>query len=156
MVLATGILYRVFIGRHLLPVRQSPGDSQVKVELRKFVSELRVLNYGKLAGSTLLESKLGQVYDLTVIVIVRGDTNITKLERDTIINSNDILLIEGSPDNISRAKSELGMEIAHENIRHAELDKLSETEMGFIEATLAPQSSIANRSSSVVIGPMYS
>lgn len=146
VVLATGILYMVFIGRHLLPVRQTPGDSQVKVELRKYVSELRVLDNGKLAGSTLLESKMGERYDLTVIAIVRANESITKLERDTLIYSNDILLIEGSTENISRARKDLGMENAHESRRHAELDKLSETEMGFIEATLAPRSAIANRS----------
>ena len=59
VVLATGVLYMVFIGRHLLPVRQSPVDAQVKEELRKFISEVRVLPDGKLAGCTLLESKLG-------------------------------------------------------------------------------------------------
>ena len=146
VILVTGILYMVFIGRHLLPVRQSPSDAQAKGEIRKFVHELRVMSEGKLAGASLLESKLGADYDLTAIAIVRGGTTITKMKRDTLIQVNDILLIEGIAENISRARKDLGMVSTNESKRHAELDKLSEEEIGLIEATLAPRSAVANRS----------
>ncbi|NQU31586.1 MAG: SLC13 family permease [Anaerolineae bacterium] len=146
VVLATGILYMILIGRHVLPVRQPPGDAQVKGELRKYIGEVRVLPDGKLAGFTLLESKLGADFDLTVIAMVRGSKTITKLERDTLIQPDDILLIEGSTENLLRARKELGLEIANKNKEHAELDKLSEIEIGIVEATLAPRSSLENRS----------
>ena len=145
VVLTTGVLYMIFIGRHLLPVRQTPGDAQVKGELRKYISEIRVLSEGKLAGCSLLESKLGVDYDLMVIAVVRGSETITKLKRGTLIQPDDILLIEGSTENLLRAKKELGLEIANENKQHAELDKLSEEEIGIVEATLAPRSSVENR-----------
>ena len=145
VVLTTGILYMLIIGRHLLPVRQTPGDAQVKGELRNYISEIRVLPEGKLAGCSLLESKLGADYDLTVIAIVRGNKTITKLERHTLIHPDDILLIEGSTEDLLRAIKVLGVEIANENKQHAELDKLSEEEIGIVEATLAPRSSVENR-----------
>lgn len=146
VVLTTGVLYMTFIGRHFLPVRQTPGDAQVKGELRKYISEIRVLPESKLAGYSLLESKLGADYDLTVIAIVRGDKTITKLERATLIHPDDILLIEGSTEDLLHARKDLGLEIANENKQHAELDKLSEKEIGIVEATLAPRSSVENRS----------
>ena len=146
VVLATGILYMVFIGRHLLPVRQAPGEAQMKGELRKYISEERILPDGKLAGSTLLESNIGAVYDLTAIAIVRGEETITKLKRDTLFRPDDILLVEGSSENMERARKELGLATANENKRHAELDKLSEAEIGIVEATLAPRSSMVNQS----------
>lgn len=148
VIFTIGILYMVFIGRHLLPVRQPPGtgDVHVKGQLRKYISEVRVLPDGKLAGRTLLESKLGADYDLTVISLVRGYKTVRKLERDTIIEPDDILLIEGSAENLLRARKELGLATANESKRHAELDKLSEEEIGIVEATLAPNSSIARRS----------
>jgi di/tricarboxylate transporter len=146
VVLATGVLYMVFIGRHLLPVRQTPGDAQTKEELRIFISEMRVLPNGKLVGITLLESKLGAAYNLTVIAMVRGNKTITKLVRDSRIQPDDILLIEGSTEDLLRARKELGLEIANKNKEHAELDKLSEKEIGIVEATLAPRSSVENRS----------
>ena len=146
VVLGTGILYMIFIGRHFLPVRQAPGEAEVKGQLRKYISEVRVQPEGKLAGLSLLDSKLGADYDLTVIGLVRGNKTITKLERDSVIESQDILLIEGSAENLLRARKELGLATANESKRHLELDKLSEEEIGIVEATLAPRSAMVNRS----------
>ena len=146
VVLGTGIVYMVFIGRHFLPVRQAPGEAEVKVQLRKYISEVRVLPEGKLAGLSLFESKLGADYDLTVMALVRGKKTVTKLERDSVIESDDILLIEGSAENLLRARKELGLATANESKRHAQLDKLSEEEIGMVEATLAPRSSMVGRS----------
>jgi di/tricarboxylate transporter len=146
VVFATGVMYMVFIGRHLLPVREAPGTGNVQGQLRKYISEVRVQAEGKLVGVSLLESKLGADYDLTVIALVRGAKTITKLERDSVILSDDIMLIEGSAENLLRARQELGLATANESKRHAELDKLSEEDIGIIEATLAPRSSMAGRS----------
>ncbi|MDK1029084.1 MAG: SLC13 family permease [Anaerolineae bacterium] len=147
IVFGTGILYMLLIGRRLLPVRQPPGDQREASPLKTYISELSVLPDGKLAGSTLLESKLGADYDLTVVGIVRGWKTITHLERDTIIESKDILLVEGSADNLVRAMEELGLVTRDEGENQEELiDKLSEVEMGIVEATLAPRSSMVGRS----------
>jgi len=148
VVLATGVLYMVFIGRHFLPIRQPPGTGtpQIKGQLRTYISEVRVLPDGNLAGLTLLDSRLGANYELTVIAIVKGTQTITNLERTTVIQPDDILLLEGSAENLLRARKELGLVTANESKRHAELDKLSEEEIGIVEATLAPRSSMVNRS----------
>lgn len=146
VVLGTGVLYMIFIGRHLLPVRQAPGETEAKSQLRNYISEVRVLAEGKLASSTLLDSRLGAEYDLTVIALVRGFKTLTELERNTLIEPDDILLVEGSAENLLRARKELGLATANESKRHIELDKLSEEDIGIIEATLAPRSSLANRS----------
>jgi di/tricarboxylate transporter len=148
VIFTTGILYMVFIGRHFLPARRPPGTgtSEIKGQLRKFISEARVVSDGTLAGNTLLESKLGADYDLTVIALVRNGRTIIELERNTIIKPDDILLIEGSVKNLLRARNDLGLVTANESKRHAELDRLSEEEIGIVEATLAPRSSMVNRS----------
>lgn len=147
VVFGTGILYMVLVGRHVLPVRQPPGtgDQRIKGALRKYISEVRVLADGKLAGCTLLESRLGADFDLTVIALVRGKETVRNLKRHTVIEPEDILLIEGSAENLLRARKELGLATANESKRHAELDKLSEEEIGIFEATLAPRSSLAFR-----------
>ncbi len=146
VVFATGILYMVFIGRHLLPVRQAPGEADVKGQLRKYTSEVRVLPEGKLVGSTLLESKLGAEYDLTAIALVRGSRTVTKLERDSVIEADDILLLEGSADNLMRARDTLGLVTANESKRLDDLEALNIDDMDLVEATLAPRSSMVGRS----------
>ena len=146
VVFITGILYMVFIGRHLLPVRQAPGEAEVENQLRKYISEVRVLPNGNLAGQTLLQSKLGEEYDLTAIALVRGNTTITILERDSMIEPDDILLLEGSADNLLRARDDLGLVTANESKRLEDVESLDISEMDLVEATLAPRSSMVNRS----------
>ena len=147
VVFATGILYMIFIGRHFLPVRRAPGDeTQVTGLERIFISEVRVLPDGRLAGRTLLESKLGADYDLTVIALVRSNRTIKPVERYTLIQSDDILMVEGSVENLMRARDDLGLMTANESKRLVDLETLQVPEMDLIEATLAPRSSMVNRS----------
>jgi len=144
IVFATGILYMVFIGRRLLPVRQAPSEQQAKQELRKYISEVRVLPEGLLASQTLFESRLGADYDLTVIAIIRNEIEITSLDRDTCVEPGDILLVEGNVENLIRAKYKLG--IAIETETHIQLGELDDEGAHIVEATLAPRSSMVGRS----------
>lgn len=144
VVLGTGVLYMVLIGRHLLPVRQPPEDQQATQSLKEYVSEVRVLEGGRLAGQTLLESKLGETYDLTVIAILRDKRTKAAVHRNTLIQPDDILLLEGALENILRAKEKLGL--ALESDRHVDLAELDQGNADVFEATLAPRSSMAGRS----------
>jgi di/tricarboxylate transporter len=147
VVFATGILYMIFIGRHLLPIRRAPGDeTQVTGMERVYISEVRVLPDGWMAGRTLLESRLGADYDLTVIALVRSNRTIKPVERYTLIQSDDILLVEGSVENLMRARDDLGLMTANESKRLVDLETLQAQETDLIEATLAPRSSMVNRS----------
>ena len=147
VVFATGILYMVFIGRHFLPVRRAPGDeTQVTGPERIFISEVRVLPDGRLAGRTLLESKLGADYDLTVIALVRSNQTIKPVERYTLIQSDDILMVEGSVENLMRARDDLGLMTANESKRLVDIETLKVENIDLVEATLAPRSSMVNRS----------
>lgn len=144
VVFATGILYMVFIGRWLLPVRQSPGDHKMSRQLRPFIGEARVLPGGKLVDKTLFESKLGADYDLTVIGIVRENRRKVNIHRNTRIHSNDILLIEGAVEKLMRVGEDLGLAIEAE--KPVDLEELNKNEADIFEATLAPRSSMIGRS----------
>lgn len=145
IVFVAGILYMVFIGRHLLPVRQPPIDKKITNQLRSYLFEAQVLTDGKLAGVTLLESRLGADYDLTVVGIVRNKKTKKVLHRNTVIQSDDILLIEGSVDKVMAAKDVLGLVVLTE--RQDELDILDTGEGDdVLEATLAPRSSMVGKS----------
>ncbi len=148
VIFTAGLLYMVFIGRRFLPVRRPPGPGTVKIkgQLRNYISEVRVLADGKLARHTLLESRLGADYELTAISLVRNGQTFSQLDRSTFIEQDDILLVEGSAENLLRARQELGLVTANESKRHAELDRLSEEAIGIVEATMAPRSSLTGRS----------
>ncbi|HSG43178.1 MAG TPA: SLC13 family permease [Anaerolineales bacterium] len=143
-VFAAGILYMIFVGRHLLPVRQPPIDKKISNQLRSYLFEAQVLEDGKLAGVSLLDSRLGADYDLTVVGIVRDKKTKKILHRNTIIQSNDILLLEGSVDKLITAKDELGLIVLAE--KQEDLNVLDTgQDDDVLEATLAPRSSMVGR-----------
>jgi len=144
VVFASGVLYMVFIGRHFLPVRQSPSDRKISGQLRSYLFEARVLPVGKLAGSTLLESRLGADYDLTVVAIVRDQKTKKVLHRNTVLQIDDVLLMEGSVDNLMNAKDELGLELEAERLDEAGDPNKEDDDI--LEATLAPRSNMVGRS----------
>ena len=142
LVFGTGILYMVLIGRRLLPVRQPIEEAQVAA-IREYISEVRVSPQDKLAGRTLLESRLGADYDLTVVSIIRDDRMRSALHADTRLQANDLLLVEGTVENLMRARDELGLTIEAE-IKWG-MDQLDTEKVQFVEATLAPRSHMVGR-----------
>jgi di/tricarboxylate transporter len=126
IVLLTGIIYMVLIGRHLLPVRVTASDSQVLRQVRAYIGEVQVNPQSSLVGKNLYESKLGEEYDLNVISVLRDDNLIARLHRDFIIEQN-ALNLSIQPDH---------------DIDLVDLD----TDDSYIfEATLSPRSKIDGR-----------
>ena len=141
VVFLSGVIYMVFFGRHLLPRRESPREQTG--QLREYISEALILPRSPLAGLTLEESRLGADYDLNVLAIVR-DNEIRKiLTRETVIEANDLLLLEGALEKLIQAREKLGLIIAPEQQERLEMDGKDAT---IIEAVLAPRAPILGRS----------
>jgi di/tricarboxylate transporter len=144
VVLATGILYMVLIGRRLLPVREAARGKEDIDRLRGYVTEVRVSPASPLVGKTLLESRLGQEYDFTVLAIQRANGDLPALHRDTEIRSGDLLIVESSASDIMADSQSLGLTI--EVDYELDIDSLEPGDVEVIEATLAPNSHIAGLS----------
>jgi di/tricarboxylate transporter len=143
VVLTTGILYMVLIGRHLLPVREGAEGRRDVYRLRDYVTEARVSTTSPLVGKTLLESRLGQNHDLTVLGLERDGDCLDRIGRDTLIQKDDLLTIEGSADNLMEAREALGLTIEAEQT--LDIERLEPGDIQLIEATLAPGSGLAGR-----------
>jgi di/tricarboxylate transporter len=143
IVFASGVLFMVFIGRHLLPVRQSVEGRPEARQLREYVSEVRVLPDSPLAGKTLLESRLGAEYDLSILAIVREGQIRKALHRGTVIEPDDVLIVEGALENLMRVREKLGLIIEAE--QKVELAQQG-NDVHVFEAVLAPRSPIVDRS----------
>ncbi|HSF83791.1 MAG TPA: SLC13 family permease, partial [Anaerolineales bacterium] len=143
IVLFTGIVYMVVIGRHLLPVRETASDPQVSNQLRAYISEVQVSPISSLVGKNLYESNLGAVYDLNVLSVHRNGNQIPRLHRDFIIEEHDHLILEGPVQNLSTAQVDLNLVLQPDQpVRLADLD----TKDSYIfEATLSPRSTIIDR-----------
>jgi len=138
IIFGTGVLYMVLVGRHLLPIRESPHNKPEAYQLREYVSEVRLAPSSPLIGQTLLESRLGADYDLTVIAIIRDGQQQSRLRSDTHLQPADILLIKGGIENLVQAQERLDLIIETDHLEP--LDNLDLEQMHLVEATLAPRS----------------
>ncbi len=143
LVLGTGIIYMVTIGRHLLPVRETAADPLASSQLREYISDIQITPESPLSGKNLYESKLGADFDLTVLSIIRDGKPLIGLHRDFVIQENDHLILEGSAQNLISAQEELKFNIHTDpEFEFSDLD----TEQSYIfEATLAPRSTMVGR-----------
>ncbi len=143
-ILATGVLYMVLIGRHLLPVRETADDPAAAAGLREYISDVHVPGDSELAGKTLFESRLGADFDLTVLSIIRNGRPLIGLHRDLRIEPGDHLVIEGAANNLIAARQSLDLQV--ESGPDTELADLDTAETHLFEATLAPRSNMVGRS----------
>lgn len=141
VVFLTGVLFMVFIGRHLLPVRQANMAQPGAQELRQYISEVRILPGSPLAGLSLLEARLGADYDLNVLGIVRDGRLEQVLDRDTVVQPGDLLVVEGLLANLMQVRDKLGLAIEAEE----KFDRIQPDEdVHIFEAVLAPRSPLIN------------
>lgn len=143
LVLATGIIYMVTLGRHLLPVRETAADPFASLQLREYISDVQVTPESPLKGKNLYESGLGADFDLTVLSIIRDAKPLIGLHRDFVIEQNDHLILEGSAQSLIAAKEELKFNI-HTDLDF-EISDLDTDQSLIFEATLAPRSTIVGR-----------
>lgn len=142
IVFGAGILYMVLIGRHLLPRNESIEKTSLD-RLREYVSEIHIPEDSSLVGKTLIESRLGADYDLSVLNIIRRDHIKVMPLPDMFIRAGDLLAIEGTIENLLRAKEELGILIESE--RRLDIDNLNDEDRHIFEATLAPNAPITGK-----------
>jgi di/tricarboxylate transporter len=143
IVLATGIIYMVVIGRNLLPVRETPSDAKMPSQLKEYISDIEISADGNLQGKSLYQSSLGAEYDLTVLSVIQDGKPQVGLHRDYTFQAGDHLIIEGSLQNLKRAKDALNFKIAGDH--NIDLASLDTAQSRIFEATLAPRSTIVDR-----------
>ncbi len=104
-----GILYMALVGRRLVPERSPPADDFFTT-LRPYVTEILVPPESRLVGRTVEEAGLSRELDLALLAIARGSKRIGPRE-DTVIEADDVLIVEGQREDLLKIKDIEGMEI---------------------------------------------
>jgi di/tricarboxylate transporter len=141
IVLAVGIIYFLLIGNRLLPDRTPGGDLSEAYQIRDYMSEVRIGEKSSLIGKTLTESQLGKEYNLNVVQIQRREERLLVPSHDPLLMTGDILLVQGSSQNILKASEALGLNAVHE----WKVEELSLGSQEMIEVTLSPGSHMHGR-----------
>lgn len=126
IVMISGIVYMVVAGRHLLPTRVAAGEGSLTgtYRLRSYLTELTVNEDSPLIGRTIVETRLGEEYDLTVMGVMREGRVRLGVLPNAHVRAHDVLLVKGAIEQIFRVQREIGVEIDPQH-RLSELDLTS-------------------------------
>jgi di/tricarboxylate transporter len=105
-----GIFYMITFGHRVLPSR-GDGSLQDTYRLREYISEIVVLNDSPLIGKTIQESRFSEKLELKIISLIRDQKRYFVLRPDFRFQASDLLIVEGSIDNILKVKETYGIEI---------------------------------------------
>jgi di/tricarboxylate transporter len=142
-VLVIGILYMLFIGKRLIPERETPKNMADSFNLRPYLAELRILPDSTLSGKTLAESNLGRNFDLTVLAIIREGKRKLHPPADALLQVGDAILVEGASEAILKIKDAAGIDI-QADVKFSDLDLHGE-EFHLAEVVLLPRSPFIGR-----------
>ncbi|MCA9970348.1 MAG: SLC13 family permease, partial [Anaerolineales bacterium] len=109
LVLAVGTLYMMLVGYRLLPER-TPGQELVgEYPVREYLSEVRVQETSPLVDKTLAQAGFGEKYDLNILRARRDDVTILGPDSDRPLRVGDVLLVEGSAQDIMAVSQAEGL-----------------------------------------------
>lgn len=138
-----GLLYMLFIGKRLIPDRATPEKGGEGFGLGSYLTEVLLPPNSPLVGKTLAESNLGRDLDLTVVRIVREGNRYLVPRATTVLQAEDVLLVEAERDEILKVKDTAGIDIKAD----VELSdpNLQSEEVRLVEAIVLPRSPLIGR-----------
>lgn len=154
ILLVIGIFYMLFVGRRLLPERAVEDKLEAMMtahrkaleqyHLGERLFEVRVLPESPLVDLSIEESRLGRTLNLSVVGIIRNGDNVLSPGPEETIAADDLLLIQGKPEEVMRLRWTRGVEVEHE-ITDLHLEDLVSPDLAVAEAVLTPQSPLIGR-----------
>ena len=142
IVFLTGVLYMVLVGRFLLPSHTNVEDAQA-AKLREYVTEVRVLADSRLVGLSLAEAHLNDELGLSVLAIVHEGKQVARVDSETVIGVDDLLIVSGDVKSLIEADKRL--EVVIEPDFKFQLSDLDTESAHVFEAVLPSRSQFSGR-----------
>ncbi len=142
IVLATGTVYMLFIGRHLLPDRTAGGSITNRFPVKEYLTELEVQEGSVLVNKTLREADLENMHGLNVIHVhlcCREMETVSSLT-DHRLEPGDELTVEASAESIMAASEKLGLATVSERVMYPWEADRRDRAFELAELVLSPRS----------------
>jgi di/tricarboxylate transporter len=108
ILVATGVLYMLLLGRRLLPDHREE-TLTADYHIREYLSEIVVLPNSPLIGQQTLDSDLN-ILDCRILRLIRGDQSHVP-ESQITMEEGDTLLVRGKAENLMKVKKIEGIDI---------------------------------------------
>ncbi|MGD8552802.1 MAG: SLC13 family permease [Anaerolineales bacterium] len=144
IVLATGTVYMLFIGRHLLPDRAAGGEIVNRFPVKEYLTELEVQEGSPLVHKTLREADLENSFGINVIYVHMccQDMETVSSITDHRLEPGDELTVEASAEVIMTATEQLGLAPTSDREKQPWEASRDEREFELAELVLSPRSEL--------------
>lgn len=141
-----GFLYLFFIGRHLLPSRDTVSSLLNAEDTRKFASGVEVTEDSPFIGARLIESPLFSNKKKTIVYeVIRHGRRVEDIPLDALtLYEHDILWFRATSKELAEIQSSPGLRMLYQN--KDEDGKMADEEVKTVEAIIGPQSPLVGKS----------
>jgi di/tricarboxylate transporter len=137
-----GVLFFLIFGRWLLPERQAQ-ELAVTYQLGEYITEMRIAAGSPLIGKSVLESKLGEEHDVTVLRLLHMAEEAVWAPLRQELQEGDVLLVRGRIREIIRLRDTAKLDL---NVEFKLRDQTLQTEdLRLVQALIAPGSELIGR-----------
>jgi len=141
IILCAGTLYMLLIGVRLLPQKETEEDLRKVFGIGDYLIELVLMPEAKSVGTVLSESPLLQDVDIRTVDVFRKDKLVDEPADQLVLQTGDHLKVRCGLDSLRKLRERQGV-----TLRHGENhDEITE-ESAFVEAVIAPGSTLDGRS----------
>jgi di/tricarboxylate transporter len=137
-VAVAGILFIIFIGWRLIPVRKSKSNNDGLFDVENYITEVRIPEKSPLSGKRLYEVAEFSKTQALVIGLIRGSERRMEPSAHTKLLQNDILIVSAEAENIKKLVQTTGLDLVPDKeIQQADLDS---DEVTLLETVIMPNS----------------
>ncbi len=142
-----GFLYLFFIGRHLLPVRDTVSSLLDAEDTRKFCSAVEIPADSSLIGKRLIEHPLFSDHKRTIVYqVIRYGLPVDDIPLDALVlHEGDVLWFRAPAKKLAEIQAEKGTTMVHSKLASDGENAGPVAEIKTVEAIIGRQSSLVGR-----------
>lgn len=138
--LVVGVLYMIFLGIKLIPLRKQEKDLTAKFGLRDYLMEIELISDNHFAGKRIMDSSLLRELEMDIIEVRRNGTKFMLPPGDFILKQSDILKVRCNFNKIKSLKSQAKI-LVSPALKIGE-DDMKNTNSSLIEMIITAHSSL--------------
>ncbi|MCH9743453.1 MAG: SLC13 family permease, partial [Gammaproteobacteria bacterium] len=139
-----GIIFIAFIGWRLIPERKAPKQIEDMFQVQDYITEVKIPEGSPTIGVSVQELEKMVSSDFTILGRIRNKKKRLVLSPNSILEKNDILIVEASTDDLKELLSKAKLELFED--KEVTTEELKTDEVSLIEAVVPQSSRIEGRS----------
>lgn len=141
-----GLIFLTFFSHYLIPMRDKKNHHSNTFEIESYLFEIKIPEGTSIENTALTElDTLIDEFDIVIISLIRHNRTYYTLPADQVVEVNDILLIEGAPENIDKFITKFNLKIMGQETPVAISDVLHSKHTSTIEVVVSPMSELEGR-----------